>query len=105
MTTHHKRLTPLVNLMAEEMLVRNFSPSTIDSYTYQVDRFQRHFAKPVGAQTLPVSFFAAAGSGRSVACSPDSHCQIEPASCLLRSWCAAPRSRTTQSLRTLAATN
>jgi site-specific recombinase XerD len=27
--------------------VRNFSPSTINSYTYQVDKFQRHFEKPI----------------------------------------------------------
>ena len=47
MTPYSKRLTPLIKRMAEDMLVRNFPPSTIDSYTYQVDKFQRHFEKPV----------------------------------------------------------
>jgi integrase/recombinase XerD len=47
MTPYKKRLTPLVKRMAEDMLVRNFSPGTIDSYTYQVDRFQKHFEKPI----------------------------------------------------------
>jgi hypothetical protein len=32
--------------MAEDMLVRNLSPRTIDSYTYHVDHFQRHFGRP-----------------------------------------------------------
>ena len=31
--------------MAEDMLVRNLAPRTIDSYTYHVDRFARHFGK------------------------------------------------------------
>lgn len=47
MTPYNNRLTPLVKRMAEDMLLRNFSPSTIDSYTYQVDRFQKHFEKPI----------------------------------------------------------
>ena len=47
MTPYEKRLNPLVKRMAEDMLVRNFSPSTIDSYTYQVDKFQKHFEQPI----------------------------------------------------------
>lgn len=47
MTPYENRLTPLVKRMAEDMLVRNFSPSTINTYTYQVDRFQKHFNKPI----------------------------------------------------------
>ena len=31
--------------MAEDMQVRNLSPRTIDSYTYHVDRFAKHFGK------------------------------------------------------------
>ena len=31
--------------MAEDMQVRNFSPRTIDSYTYHVDRYAKHFGK------------------------------------------------------------
>ena len=50
MTPHGKRRTPLTERMAEDMLVRNLSPRTIDSYTYHVDRFVRHFARP--AETL-----------------------------------------------------
>jgi hypothetical protein len=49
MTPHGKRRTPLTERMAEDMLVRNLSPRTIDSYTYHVDRFVRHFARPAEA--------------------------------------------------------
>ncbi len=46
MTPYRKRLTPLTRRMAEDMQVRNLSPRTIDSYTYHVDRFERHFDRP-----------------------------------------------------------
>lgn len=46
MTPYRKRLTPLTRRMAEDMQVRNLSPRTIDSYTYHVDRFARHFDRP-----------------------------------------------------------
>jgi hypothetical protein len=45
MTPYHKRQTPVTKRMAEDMLVRNLAPRTIDSYTYHVDRFARHFGK------------------------------------------------------------
>jgi site-specific recombinase XerD len=32
--------------MADDMLVRNLSSSTIDAYTYHVDNFTRHFQRP-----------------------------------------------------------
>lgn len=38
MTPYNHRLTALVKRRAEDMLVRDFSPNTIDSYTYQVDK-------------------------------------------------------------------
>ena len=44
-TPYHKRQTPITQRMAEDMLVRNLAPRTIDSYTYHVDRFARHFGK------------------------------------------------------------
>lgn len=47
MTRYSKRLTPLTQRMAEDMLVRNLSSSTIDAYTYHVDNFTRHFQRPV----------------------------------------------------------
>ena len=31
--------------MAEDMLIRNMAIRTIDSYTYNVDRFAKHFGK------------------------------------------------------------
>ncbi len=34
-TPYHKRQTPITKRMAEDMLVRNLAPRTIDSYTYQ----------------------------------------------------------------------
>lgn len=45
MTPYHKRQTRITQHMAEDMLVRNLAPRTIDSYTYHVDRFARHFGK------------------------------------------------------------
>ena len=45
MTPYSKRKTPFTQRMAEDMQVRNFSPRTIDSYTYHVDRYAKHFAK------------------------------------------------------------
>jgi len=32
--------------MVEDMQVRNFSNSTIDSYTWHVDKFCQYFGKP-----------------------------------------------------------
>jgi len=49
MTPHGKRRTPVTERMAEDMLVRNLSPRTIDSYTYHVDQFVRHFGRPAEA--------------------------------------------------------
>ena len=46
MTPYRKRLTPLTQRMAEDMLVRNLSSSMIDAYTYHVDNFTRHFQRP-----------------------------------------------------------
>ncbi len=45
MTPYHKRQTPACQRMAEVMLVRNLAARTIDTYTYHVDRFARHFGK------------------------------------------------------------
>ena len=45
MTPYHKRTTPITKRMAEDMLVRNLAARTIDSYTYHVDRFAKHFGK------------------------------------------------------------
>ncbi len=45
MTPYSKRNTPFTPRMAEDMQVRNFSPRTIDSYTYHVDRYAKHFGK------------------------------------------------------------
>ena len=45
MTPYHKRQTPACQRMAEDMLVRNLAARTIDTYTYHVDRFARHFGK------------------------------------------------------------
>jgi len=39
MTPWQKRATGLTRRMAEDMQLRNFSPKTIDAYTYHVGRF------------------------------------------------------------------
>jgi integrase/recombinase XerD len=47
-TPHQKRtLSPLAQRMAEDMLVRNLAQRTIDCYTYHVERFSKHFGKPL----------------------------------------------------------
>ena len=58
MTPYRKRMNPYVRRMAEDMhwqryrsraalslAIRNFADSTIDAYTYLVDRFCRHFGR------------------------------------------------------------
>lgn len=45
-TPYQHRLNGFIQRMAEDMQVRNFADSTIDSYTYQVDKFCQHFGKP-----------------------------------------------------------
>ena len=46
MTPHQHRLNPFIKRMAEDMQLRNFSPNTIDSYTFHVDKFCQYFGKP-----------------------------------------------------------
>ena len=45
MTPFRRRLTPATQRMAEDTLIRNMAIRTIDSYTYRVDRFAKHFGK------------------------------------------------------------
>ncbi len=44
-SSYRKRQTPITKRMAEDMLVRNLAVRTIDTYTYHVERFARHFGK------------------------------------------------------------
>ena len=46
MKSYRKRLNPYIQRMAEDMQLRNLADSTIDAYTYHVDKFCRHFGKP-----------------------------------------------------------
>jgi integrase/recombinase XerD len=47
-TSHRKRtLSPIAQRMAEDMLVRNLAQRTIDTYTYHVERFSKHFGRPL----------------------------------------------------------
>lgn len=45
MTPYNRRLNPYIRRMAEDMQLRNLSPSTIDAYTYHVDKFCGFFGK------------------------------------------------------------
>ena len=45
MTPYNRRLNPYIARMVEDMQLRNLSPSTIDAYTYHVDKFCRFFGK------------------------------------------------------------
>ena len=48
MTPHQKRnLSPIAQRMAGDMLVRNLAQRTIDTYTYHVERFSKHFGQPL----------------------------------------------------------
>ena len=46
MTPFRNRINQATKRMAEDMLIRNMAVRTIDSYTYHVDRFAKHFGKP-----------------------------------------------------------
>ena len=45
LTPFNRRLNPYIRRMAEDMQVRNLAPSTIDAYTYHVDKFCHFFGK------------------------------------------------------------
>ncbi len=45
MTPYKKRLNPFIQRMAEDMQLRNLADSTIDAYTYHVDKFCQFFGK------------------------------------------------------------
>ena len=47
MTPWQQRQTPLIRRMAEDMLLRNLAPRTVDSYTYHIGRFAKFIGKPV----------------------------------------------------------
>lgn len=46
MTPWRKRINPFSKRMADDMQLRNFSDSTIDAYTFHVDKFCQHFGQP-----------------------------------------------------------
>ena len=52
MTPYERRSNAYVQRMADDMRIRNFADSTIDSYTYQVDKFCSHFGQPAEQLTL-----------------------------------------------------
>ena len=45
MTPFQRRRNPYVNRMIQDMQIRNFAASTIDAYTWHVDKFCQHFGK------------------------------------------------------------
>ncbi|MCA9194153.1 MAG: phage integrase N-terminal SAM-like domain-containing protein, partial [Planctomycetales bacterium] len=46
MTPFQNRMNPFIQRMSEDMQLRNFAQTTIDSYTYHIDKFCQHFGKP-----------------------------------------------------------
>ena len=46
MTPYQRRMNDYIQRMTEDMQLRNMASSTIDAYTYHVDRICRHFGKP-----------------------------------------------------------
>jgi hypothetical protein len=45
MTPFSKRIYSATKRMAEDMLIRNMAHTTIDAYTYHVDRFAKHLGQ------------------------------------------------------------
>ncbi len=45
MTPYDRRLNLYISRMAQDMQIRNLAASTIDSYTWHVDKFCSHFSK------------------------------------------------------------
>lgn len=52
MTPYQRRLSPYTERMVADLKIRNYSQNTIDSYSYHVDRFCRHFNQPAEALDL-----------------------------------------------------
>jgi integrase/recombinase XerD len=52
MTPFKKRLCPLTQRLAEDMMIRNLADSTIDAYTYHVRRFADFTGKPLDRATV-----------------------------------------------------
>lgn len=52
MTPFKKRLCPLTQRLAEDMMIRNLAASTIDAYTYHVRRFADFTGKPLDRATV-----------------------------------------------------
>ncbi len=46
MIPHQRRMNPFIQRMADDMKIRNFADTTIDAYTWHVDKFCQHFGKP-----------------------------------------------------------
>ncbi len=79
MTPYQKGLSKYIQRMADDMQLRNYSQSTINSYTYHVDKSCQHFGKygdqigPYSTDLLRVSLAAhesAAGGSRRFASRP-----------------------------------
>ena len=53
MTPYQKRLNKYIQRMADDMKLRNYAQSTIDAYTYHVNRFCQYFGKQSFARVRP----------------------------------------------------
>ena len=51
MTPHNKRTCPITARLAEDMIIRNLAPATIDAYTYHVRRFADFIQKSLDRVT------------------------------------------------------
>ena len=51
MTPYNKRSCKITQRLAEDMLIRNLAPATIDAYTYHVRRFADFIQKPLDQVT------------------------------------------------------
>ena len=51
MTPHRKRTCKITKRLAEDMIIRNLAPATIDAYTYHVRKFSDFIKKPLDRVT------------------------------------------------------
>jgi len=51
MTPHRKRTCKITKRLAEDMIIRNLAPATIDAYTYHVRKFSDFIKKPLNRVT------------------------------------------------------
>ena len=61
MTPYTKRVYAVTKRMAEDRLIRNMAITTIDSYTYHVDRIAKYFGEQPDSERMQLRIIQAKG--------------------------------------------